>query len=109
LQTSAPLAYKCLLYACGLYIPFLALTYITSAVRSIPGRGLPAVLAYLALVTPLFAKGMFLIRGMDIESRTTYFCVLFVPVIALVAFGQLAAGTRRRAASSPEAEQQAGD
>lgn len=89
MQVRAPLAYKALMYCLSLYLPFLMLTVIVASLRRLPGRGLPASLAYLTYSGQLFANGMYHARGMQIESRPFYALVLFVPAVVIIALGRL--------------------
>lgn len=95
LQVQAPLAYKALMYCIALYPPFLTLTVITASLRRLPGRGLPASMAYLVTVCLCFFSGTYLARGMEIESRPTYALVLFVPAAVIIAVGLLLSRRRR--------------
>jgi len=100
-QTRFPGVYKALMYASSLYGTFLVLTIITAMVRSVPSRGLPAILAYIAIAAHLFVNDMFLAMGMEIDSRPIYAVMMFAPVVVYVILGLWLGHTRRDASESP--------
>ena len=91
MQYESPFAYKGLMYGCYLYVPFLVLTLVTAAFHQLPGRGLLAGLAYLALCVYLFTLKLWPARGMEMESRVDYALVLFVPAAFILLLGYLVA------------------
>ena len=80
---------KVLLYLSIYYLPYVLSYFALSKILKKLSFEWPLLVVYLAHSSYLFFNDMYAARGMEVDSRALYFCLLYIP--PLVALGLLKA------------------
>ena len=70
---------KVLLYSSLYYVPYIVSYFVLSKVQPRISFKWPLFIVYLAISSYLFFNGTYWARGMEVDSKILYFCLLYVP------------------------------
>ena len=77
---------KVLLYFSIYYLPFVLSYFALSKVLKRLSFEWPLLVVYLAYSSYLFFNDMYLARGMEVDSKVLYFCLLYIPPLVVLGF-----------------------
>ena len=77
---------KVLLYFSTFYLPFALSYFVLSKVLKRLSFEWPLLLVYLGYSSYLFFNDRYFARGMEVDSKALYFCLLYIPPLAVLGF-----------------------
>ena len=77
---------KVLLYFSIYYLPYVLSYFALSKVLKRLSIEWPLLVVYLAYSSYLFFNDMYSARGMEVDSKALYFCLLYIPPLVVLGF-----------------------
>ena len=77
---------KVLLYLSIYYLPYVLSYFALSKVLKRLSFEWPFLVIYLAYSSYLFFNDMYFARGMEVDSKALYFCLLYIPPLVVLSF-----------------------